>query len=424
MLLQYHLHIPGPDPLTNADTEERQRYYDVDSTPSVFFNGKSGAKGGGSKDAAGGKYDAFVDLINPLLEKKAKAELKATATQKGNKIEITGSVENLEKPDNKIRLQFVLVEESVKYQGRNKMDAHHYVVRDLPGGAKGFALKEKSAKHTASVDLDDLRKKLTSYLDGYAKERPFPNKDRPLELEASCASWHWCRTTRPRRSCKRRRWRSRAARAASDQFCATNDKASRERERPEDCAVPPVAHAPGPKVTASHPFSPSSAGRRPGRSCEGLRGRLTHLALLRAEPFPGGLRVEGLAQARHRRLGLRADDRQRFGGEAAHVEVRILDRLDQRRQHRFALAVHFPQRQRRLDPAGQAALILQHRVEHRHRLPCLGTDTAQRPTSPSWRMLAAPASRVRISVGTAARLRVRSGPAPRPPRPGRSARPA
>src|SRR5262249_22800010 len=27
VLLQYHLHIPGPDPLTNADTETRARFY-------------------------------------------------------------------------------------------------------------------------------------------------------------------------------------------------------------------------------------------------------------------------------------------------------------------------------------------------------------------------------------------------------------
>ncbi len=41
--LQYHLHIPGPDPLTNNDSEERQKYYGsaIRGTPSTFFNGKA-----------------------------------------------------------------------------------------------------------------------------------------------------------------------------------------------------------------------------------------------------------------------------------------------------------------------------------------------------------------------------------------------
>ena len=47
--LQYHLHIPGPDPLTNNDSEERQKYYGsvIRGTPSTFFNGKDEAGGGG-----------------------------------------------------------------------------------------------------------------------------------------------------------------------------------------------------------------------------------------------------------------------------------------------------------------------------------------------------------------------------------------
>jgi hypothetical protein len=183
VLMQYHLHIPGPDPLTNADTEERSKYYKLRGTPAVFFNGAAGAEGGGRLEGAKGKYDEYVAIVNPLLEKTVKTEVKVTATQKDNKIEISGSVDNLEKPGDGVRLRFVLVEESVKYRGGNKQETHHYVVRDLPGGVKGFALKEKSSSHTATVDLPELRKKLKAYLDTYEKEEGFPNKDRPLELK-------------------------------------------------------------------------------------------------------------------------------------------------------------------------------------------------------------------------------------------------
>jgi hypothetical protein len=34
-----------------------------------------------------------------------------------------------------------------------------------------------------TVDLDELRHKLSAYLDNYGKERPFADSDRPLELK-------------------------------------------------------------------------------------------------------------------------------------------------------------------------------------------------------------------------------------------------
>jgi thiol-disulfide isomerase/thioredoxin len=53
--LQYHLHIPGPDPMTNAASEERAKYYGVGSTPSPYFNGKAEEKvrGGGAGPGPG-----------------------------------------------------------------------------------------------------------------------------------------------------------------------------------------------------------------------------------------------------------------------------------------------------------------------------------------------------------------------------------
>ena len=62
------------------------------------------------------------------------------------------------------------------------MRFHHRVVRALPGGAAGTAVKEKSFKKTVDVDLAEVRKNLTRYLDEFAAERPFPNPDRPMDF--------------------------------------------------------------------------------------------------------------------------------------------------------------------------------------------------------------------------------------------------
>src|SRR5262249_34687999 len=73
VLLQYHLHIPGPDPLTNPDSVARRGYYrdDIDGTPKILFNGKLQDFEGGGFDEAQERYDEYVGALTPLLEKAA-----------------------------------------------------------------------------------------------------------------------------------------------------------------------------------------------------------------------------------------------------------------------------------------------------------------------------------------------------------------
>ncbi len=84
-----------------------------------------------------------------------------------------------------MKLRIVVVEENVKYVGSNQLRFHHQVVRAMPTGADGVAVKDKSFKHTTAVDLAGVRKNLTKYLDDFATNvRPFPKSDRPMEMKA------------------------------------------------------------------------------------------------------------------------------------------------------------------------------------------------------------------------------------------------
>ena len=183
ILLQYHLYIPGPDPLANADTMARADYYETRSTPTMLVNGTEKAGGGGPAARSETNYLNYRKLIEPLLEDAAKANIKLSARRHGNKIDIQAQVGDLAEPGTQIKLRFVLVEETVHYVGSNRIRYHHQIVRAMPGGFAGVALKEKTSQHAVSVDLNDLRKKLNKYLDEYAKEWPFPNPDRPMEVK-------------------------------------------------------------------------------------------------------------------------------------------------------------------------------------------------------------------------------------------------
>jgi hypothetical protein len=192
--LQHHLHIPGPDPLTNPDTVARQGYYgqEVRGTPSTFFNGKPAGGGGGGMDDAKGKYDEFRGAIEPALSSGKQAEIRVTAARAGDELKIEATARAVD-PDAKKaagearpKLRLVLVEESVRYPGGNKLRFHHNVVRAFPGGVEGKALEKGEANVETTVKLSDLRKAQDEYNAQYPSStggRAFPYPLPPMALD-------------------------------------------------------------------------------------------------------------------------------------------------------------------------------------------------------------------------------------------------
>jgi hypothetical protein len=186
VLLQYHIHVPGPDPLTSPEGMERaiKLYGERLSAPSVAINGKPVGKGGGPASAGKEKYTEFVEAINAELEKPAAAKIALTAGKDERGIKVTAKVTDLEKPGEKVTLRFAVTEETVRYPGGNGVRFHHHVVRAMPGGTKGFPLTMKEQEQAVVVNADDIRKELAKSLDEFAKEQAdFPRPDRPLALK-------------------------------------------------------------------------------------------------------------------------------------------------------------------------------------------------------------------------------------------------
>ncbi len=176
--LQYHLHIPAPDPLTSPDSISRSEYYpDLQGTPASFFNGKAEASGGGDMGMSKGKFDDYLQVIKPALKgkKKASIELKVERTGEDVKINVVAKSDAAKDEKDidqasKVKLRLAVVEEQVRYLGRNRLRFHHHIVRAMPGGAAGKSLVsgEITAEHT--VNLAALRKTLETYLSDFTKE--------------------------------------------------------------------------------------------------------------------------------------------------------------------------------------------------------------------------------------------------------------
>jgi hypothetical protein len=183
VLLQYHLHVPGPDALTNSDSEKRSAYYGLEGTPSAYLDGKETEALGGGRGRGKDSYDTLSKQLDGALAKNAAASLKLDVQRDGDQINLAAEVADLAKTGDRVRLRFVLVEDVVRYPARNGQRLHHQVVRSFPGGVNGFALLDASAKKKASVNLADVKKSLDTYLTKFAKEQGFPDDNRPLDLK-------------------------------------------------------------------------------------------------------------------------------------------------------------------------------------------------------------------------------------------------
>jgi hypothetical protein len=183
VMLQYHIHAPTPDPLTNPDTEARSKYYDVAGTPTYFLNGHDGPKAMGPKQAAKQAYAQLFSNIGDELKTETKATIRLKAQRKGDKIDINADISGLDTVGEKVRLRIVVVEEKVRYQGSNGQRLHHHVVRGFAGGVDGVKLDKAASKHEKSVQVSELTKSLNDYLTAFHQKYPFRDDDWPLDLK-------------------------------------------------------------------------------------------------------------------------------------------------------------------------------------------------------------------------------------------------
>jgi hypothetical protein len=168
--LQYHVHIPGPDPMTGPDSVSRQAYYEVQHAPSTYFNGRALAGSGGSIADSRRKFNQYRRVIDQLLMSKREAKIELVAHRTLDEVHITASanvVVGEHTPAKKLRLRLALVEESVPYTGANRLPNHNFVVRAMPGGAQGRALEAGKIRIEETIKLSKVRNMLEAYLKEY-----------------------------------------------------------------------------------------------------------------------------------------------------------------------------------------------------------------------------------------------------------------
>jgi hypothetical protein len=179
VLVQYHQGNPRSDPMDNPDAKTRREYYTKAfpvelgnrPLPASIFNGQP--KGWFGDWDAERPYKTFRAIIEPLLEEDARVSLAAKVERGGDKIDIAVTVSGLANPGTDKKLHIVLVEETVRYVGQNRVRLHHHVVRACPGSVAGKSLTEAASNHNVSVNVGELRAQHLKHLGNQPQVRSF-----------------------------------------------------------------------------------------------------------------------------------------------------------------------------------------------------------------------------------------------------------
>ena len=166
--LQYHQHIPGPDPLCNQDAEDRGGYYELGSTPSAFIDGlqiPSPPGVGGYIQHLQQSYGVMRSVVDQRLKATNDVAITATATAQNGELSVEASATGVAEDALKTaRLRLALAENEIEMTAPNGIRRHEMVVREMLGGAKGIGSKGGKLSYSVQLPLAELKQHLADYL--------------------------------------------------------------------------------------------------------------------------------------------------------------------------------------------------------------------------------------------------------------------
>lgn len=176
--IAYHVHIPGPDPMTTSGSAGRKIYYEVKGVPTVNVDGALAKLGGGGRENTASVYADYIKAIDKALETPPGAKLSVAAELRGDKIDVKAMVSDIDPSAKALTLHVVLAERKLRFSGENGIRFHEMVVRSMAGkdGAGipvALNTSDPSSKLTEShtFDIGAIRTDITDSLSAEIAKR-------------------------------------------------------------------------------------------------------------------------------------------------------------------------------------------------------------------------------------------------------------
>ncbi len=168
-LLAYHVHIPGPDPMTTSGSAGRKAYYEVPGVPTFNVDGGRAKLGGGGRENTPDVYADYVKAIDKALETAPRAAMALRASLDGEKIVVQAELSKIAPDARDLKLHVVLAERKLRFSGENGIRFHEMVVRGM-AGKDGVGLPVDGASDRTMTHTFDLAAMRTDITEGLAAE--------------------------------------------------------------------------------------------------------------------------------------------------------------------------------------------------------------------------------------------------------------
>lgn len=184
IVLRYHQHTPGPDPLASPDTIQRFEQYAGSGTPSLFLNGRPLEGVGGSTLLVPDVVRRVKAQIQAQLDTHSDYSLRLAARVRDPRglIELEAEAQGAERFPAQVRLHLALAEQRIAMPARNGIRVHEMVVRLCPGEVAGIKPEGGKLKFSGGVDLSGQRQRVASYLEFVEKESMETFDHKPIDM--------------------------------------------------------------------------------------------------------------------------------------------------------------------------------------------------------------------------------------------------
>lgn len=182
IVLRYHQHTGGANPLANTDSEARLDEYGYARTPNLLHNGKLIVNSPRSAVDAAGVYKELKKRVEESLEETTEFQIALEAKRSGDEIAVD-AIARGKAIERDWCLVVVLAEERVDYKGANNLRFHEMVVRDVLTAIPGNPVQNGKLQFRRKIHVSDIKDKLNDSLISYEKESNHEFLYKPLEMK-------------------------------------------------------------------------------------------------------------------------------------------------------------------------------------------------------------------------------------------------
>lgn len=175
IVLLYPLHAGAGSPLVSAASLTRAAEVKVERTPTILVNGEPFPLAGPRAANVPALYEDLRRAAAAARTTPRAVETTLSVKRDGDLLSVAATanmaagLSNLE--GQSWRLRVAVADAHVRYEGRNGVRLHPFVVWDWAGGFEGAAFLDRQARQETIVDLARIRRKVAEYHDEYERRQ-------------------------------------------------------------------------------------------------------------------------------------------------------------------------------------------------------------------------------------------------------------